>query len=70
MSGDHLILEGKVLIVNRDKFTVDCGGAAPVLATVCGKMRKKNIRVLVGDAVTVKVSPYDVTKGFIIYRKS
>ena len=40
-----------------------------VTAYLCGKMRMKNIRVLVGDVVTVEMSPYDLTKARIIYRQ-
>jgi translation initiation factor IF-1 len=36
---------------------------------LCGKMRMRNIRVFVGDIVTVEMSPYDVTKARIIYRQ-
>ena len=39
-----------------------------VLAHVSGKIRKHNIRVLMGDAVTVEVSPYDLSRGRITYR--
>jgi translation initiation factor IF-1 len=37
-------------------------------AKLCGKMRRFNIRVVVGDKVTVGVSPYDPTHGLIMYR--
>ena len=37
-------------------------------AKLCGKMRRFNIRVVVGDRVTVGVSPYDPTHGLIMYR--
>lgn len=40
-----------------------------VLAHLCGKMRMRNIRVLVGDTVTVEMSPYDLTKARIVYRQ-
>ena len=39
-----------------------------VLAHISGKMRKNYIRILTGDAVTVEMTPYDLTKGRIIYR--
>jgi translation initiation factor IF-1 len=39
-----------------------------ILAYVSGKMRKFFIRILPGDRVTVEMSPYDMTKGRIIYR--
>ncbi len=40
-----------------------------VLATISGKMRKYYIRILPGDKVRVEISPYDLTRGRIIYRK-
>lgn len=40
-----------------------------VLAHISGKMRKNYIRILPGDTVTVHLSPYDLTKGRIVYRE-
>ena len=40
-----------------------------VLATISGKMRKYYIRILPGDRVLVELSPYDLTRGRIVYRK-
>ncbi|MGE4233224.1 MAG: translation initiation factor IF-1 [Bacteriovoracia bacterium] len=40
-----------------------------VLAKLCGKMKRFNIRVLVGDRVTVGVSPYDPSHGLILHRQ-
>ena len=39
-----------------------------VLAHTAGKMRKHRIRVLVGDRVDVEISPYDLTKGRVVFR--
>lgn len=39
-----------------------------ILAHISGKMRKNFIRIFPGDKVTVEISPYDLTKGRIIYR--
>ena len=39
-----------------------------ILAHTAGKLRKNRIRVLQGDNVTVEISPYDLTKGRIIFR--
>ncbi len=44
------------------------GNGVEILAKLCGKMRSFNIRVVVGDKVTVGVSPYDPTHGLIMYR--
>ena len=40
-----------------------------ILAHVSGKIRKNNIKVIVGDAVTCEISPYDLTKGRITFRR-
>lgn len=40
-----------------------------VLAHLSGRMKKNNIKVLLGDAVQVEMSVYDLTKGRIVYRK-
>ena len=39
-----------------------------VLAQISGRMRKNRIRILVGDRVSVEMSPYDLTRGRITYR--
>ncbi len=40
-----------------------------VLATISGKMRKYYIRILPGDTVLVELSPYDLSRGRIVYRR-
>lgn len=67
---DTLKLEGVVeeLLPNM-RFRVKLENGMVVLAHLCGKMRMRNIRVLVGDTVNVEISPYDLTKARIIYRK-
>ena len=49
-------------------FTVELEYGHQILATVSGKIRKNYIRILVGDRVTVEMSPYDLTRGRITYR--
>jgi len=53
------------------RCTID--GAAesqpPILATISGKIRKNFVKILVGDKVTIELSPYDLTRGRITYRK-
>lgn len=51
------------------RFRVKLQNGMNVLAHLCGKMRMKNIRVLVGDTVTVELSPYDLSKARITYRQ-
>lgn len=55
-------LAGGVYKVKLDSNEVE------ILAKLCGKMRRFNIRVVVGDKVTVGVSPYDPSHGLIMYR--
>lgn len=50
-------------------FRVKLENGMIVMSHLCGKMRVKNIRVLVGDIVTVEMSPYDLSKGRIIFRQ-
>lgn len=50
-------------------FRVTLENGKKVIAHLCGKMRMKNIRVLVGDKVTMEMSPYDLTKARIIFRQ-
>ena len=49
-------------------FRVITESNVQILATLSGKMRQNNIRVLPGDYVTVEVSPYDTSRGRITYR--
>jgi len=50
------------------RFRVALDNGHEILAHVSGKMRMHYIRILPGDKVTVEMSPYDLTKGRIIYR--
>ena len=49
-------------------FRVALPNGHEVLAHISGKMRKNYIRILTGDQVTVEMTPYDLTKGRIVYR--
>ncbi|MBP6986201.1 MAG: translation initiation factor IF-1 [Alphaproteobacteria bacterium] len=49
-------------------FRVELENGHVILAHTSGRMRKNRIRVLVGDAVTVEMTPYDLTKGRITFR--
>ncbi len=49
-------------------FRVDLEDGREVLAHLSGKMRRYHIRVLLGDQVKVELSPYDETRGRIVYR--
>ena len=49
-------------------FRVELTNGHRILAHISGKMRKNYIRILPGDRVIVELSPYDLTRGRIIYR--
>jgi translation initiation factor IF-1 len=49
-------------------FRVKLDSGHEILAVISGKMRMNYIKILVGDRVTVEMSPYDLTKGRITYR--
>lgn len=68
--------EGKIEVEGTIKetlpnamFRVQLDNGHMVLAHVSGKMRMNFIRILPGDRVTVELSPYDLTRGRIIYRE-
>lgn len=50
-------------------FKVACENNHSVLATLSGKLRMNHIRILPGDTVMVEVSPYDLSRGRIMWRK-
>jgi translation initiation factor IF-1 len=49
-------------------FKVEIPGGKVILAHISGKMRIHHIRILPGDKVKLEMSPYDLTKGRIVYR--
>ena len=66
---DTLEFKGKVIdLLPNAMFRVQLENTHIVRAHTAGKLRKNRIRVLQGDNVTVAVSPYDLTKGRIIFR--
>ncbi len=65
---DRLEIEGTVVEASRSQFKVKVSDTMTVLATLSGKIRTNSVRILVGDRVTVEVSPYDMTRGRIVYR--
>ena len=50
------------------QFKVELENGHQIIAHVAGKMRKHFIRILPGDRVLVELSPYDLTRGRIVYR--
>ena len=62
-------MEGTVVEVLRNQmFKVELDNGHIVTCYTGGKMRKFKIRIVVGDSVTVEMTPYDLEKGRIIYR--
>jgi translation initiation factor IF-1 len=66
---DNLRLDAKVVEARPNAmFLCELENGHRILAHVSGKMRMHWIRILPGDKVTVEMSPYDLTKGRIVYR--
>ncbi|MCX5673108.1 MAG: translation initiation factor IF-1 [Planctomycetota bacterium] len=69
MAKDVIRVEGKVTeALPNAVFRVELDNGHKVLAHVSGRMRMHFIRILPGDQVTVELSPYDLSKGRIVYR--
>ena len=67
---DKIEVEGKILeVLPGYKFRVELSNKHEIEAHVSGKMRMNNIRIVEGDTVVVELSPYDLTRGRITYRK-
>jgi translation initiation factor IF-1 len=50
-------------------FRVELDNGHKILAHTAGRMKKNRIRILVGDKVTIEMTPYDINKGRIIFRE-
>lgn len=67
---EALEVEGVVTqALANTRFRVEIEGGHIVMAHVAGRMRKHFIRIVPGDRVRVELSPYDLTKGRIVYRE-
>ncbi|MCK4721972.1 MAG: translation initiation factor IF-1 [Dehalococcoidia bacterium] len=66
---EKIEVEGTVIEpLPNTMFRVELANGHMVLAHISGRMRKHYIRILRGDRVLVELSPYDLTRGRIIYR--
>lgn len=65
---DVIELEGNVVAHSHNNFKVLLTNGAEVQCTLAGKLRMNNIKVMEGDAVTVEMSPFDLTRGRIVFR--
>ena len=63
-------MDGKVIdVLPNAVFRVTLDGGQTVTGYISGKMRKHDIKIIAGDSVEVEMSPYDMTRGRVIYRK-
>ena len=66
---DAIQMEGKVIqALPNTTFRVKLKNGHVMTAHISGKMRKHYIRILTGDTVTVELTPYDLSKGRIVFR--
>ena len=66
---DSIEVPGIVLkVLPATMYMVRLENGHEVLAHISGKMRKNFIRITTGDKVSLQISPYDLTKGRIVYR--
>lgn len=66
---EKIEVEGKVIeSLPNGMFRVELANGHKILAHISGKIRLHYIKILTGDKVLVELSPYDLTKGRIIYR--
>ena len=64
-----IITEGKIVsVLPGTMFRVEVANRHLVLAHLSGKMRKRFIRLMIGDRVKLEMSPYDLTRARITYR--
>jgi translation initiation factor IF-1 len=69
MREEHIEVEGRVTtVLPGTMFRVELDNKHLVLATICGKMRKRWVRLTVGDRVKMEMSPYDLDKARITWR--
>ena len=70
MAKDGIIEVAGVVVetLPNTKFIVEIQGGHRLTSYISGKLRDRNIRILLGDKVTVEISQYDLTQGRIIWR--
>jgi len=68
---DRIEFEGEIVeSLPGTLFKVEIPGGTQILAGLAGRLRQNKIRILVGDQVKCEVSPYDLSRGRITWRKS
>ena len=69
-NNDVIEVEGKVIdVLPRNEYRIELENKHTAIARVSGKIRMNKIRILTGHTVLVELSPYDLTRGRITYRK-
>lgn len=67
---EQIQMSGSVIdTLPNTMFRVELENGHVVIAHISGKMRKNYIKILTGDSVTVELTPYDLSKGRIIFRE-
>jgi translation initiation factor IF-1 len=68
---DAIKIEGRVVeILPKMMFRVELANGHRVMAHVSGKMRLNFVRIVLGDKVTMEMSPYDLSRGCIIFKSN
>ena len=66
---DVIVTEGKIVtVLPGTMFRVELSNQHLVLAHISGKMRKRFVRLTIGDRVRMQLSPYDLSKARIVFR--
>lgn len=66
---EPIVLDGKVEeVLPNTMFRVKLDQGATILGHISGKMRQNKIQILAGDKVAIEMSPYDLTRGRIVFR--
>jgi translation initiation factor IF-1 len=69
MKEEHIEVEGRIqTVLAGTMFRVELDNQHMVLATISGKMRKRFVRLTIGDRVKMEMSPYDLEKARIVWR--
>ncbi len=69
MASEHIEVEGRITaVLAGTMFRARLDNGHEVLAHICGKMRKRFIRLTIGDRVKLEMSPYDLDKARIVFR--
>jgi len=68
---DTIEVEGVITaLLPNTMFSVKLDGGGDILTYLSGKMRKRYIKITIGDRVRIEISKYDISKGRIVYRLS